>query len=409
MGNNNYLERCTSIAIFGGTFDPFHNGHLAIAEAVLYQFKPERVMIVPTGNPPHKPDGAIASGEDRYQMISRSVGDTPELDVTRLEIDRPGVSYTIDTIYATRNACAPGCKIYFILGQDALLAVESWKNAAELLKSCEFITIPRPGYEPTKLHTRIQELEEKYSAVIHILSTPLLHISSTDIRQFLAEERPVGALMPKPAIDYARVHGLYGMVKPDLSDKHYEWAKKQLEARLTPKRFKHTMGVVIEAEKLALHYGACPNKARWAALLHDCVKECGADKKRFLCKAWNVEIDSLIESHIDLAHGLLGAESARRHFYVTDEEILQGIRFHIAGHKDIALLDKIINLADFIEPYREDYPPLKKMRQLAYISINEALHYGLSESRAIDCARGKELHHWSADTIEVLEREINGE
>jgi len=406
MGNNDYLERCTSIAVFGGTFDPFHNGHLAIAESVLHQFKPERVMLVPTGTPPHKPSGAVASGEDRYQMVLRAVGDTPGLDATRMEIERTGTSYTIDTINAIRNACAPGCKIYFILGQDSLLQVESWKNAAELLTACEFITIPRPGYAPELLQTRVKELNEKYGAVIHILDSPLLYLSSSNIRQFLAEERPVNALMPQAAIEYARQRGLYGLVTPDLSDKHFEWAKARVEKRLTPRRFKHTLGVVMEAEKLARHYGANPNKARWAGLLHDCVKECGAEKKRFLCHEWNVQIDPLVESHIDLAHGLLGAESAQRHFFVKDEEILQAIRFHIAGHKDVTLLDKIICLADFIEPYREDYPPLQRMRELAYVNINEALHYGLTEARAIDGARGKELHHWSLDTIEVLEREM---
>jgi len=406
MGNSDYLERCTSLAILGGTFDPIHNGHLAIGEAVLHQFKPERVLFVPAGNPPHKPNKPITPAEHRYQMILRSVGNIPGLDTNRLELDRAGTSYTIDTIKSFKKICPPNCIIYFVLGQDALQAILTWKDATDLLKLCQFITIPRPGYNPELLQAQVSELERSYGATIHVLTAPLLEVSSTFIRKSITNGKPVSALMPHEAENYARKHGLYHSIIPDLSERHFEWAKSCIKNRLTPKRYKHSMGVVLEAEKLAFHYGADINKARWAGLLHDCTKEYGADKKRILCEQWDIDIDEIVESHIDLAHGLLGAESAKRHFYITDKEILQAIRFHILGHKDITLLDKIIVLADFIEPYREDYHPLKEMRNLAYVDINKALVLGLKVMRDIDATRGKKLHYWSEDAIKTLKGQI---
>ena len=397
-----YLERCTCIAVMGGTFDPIHNGHLAIAEAVLQQFKPQQVLFVPAGSPPHKPGKPITDSEHRYQMILQTISKTPGLDVSRLEINRTGASYTIDTIRELKDICPKDSIIYFIIGQDALQEILNWKDADKLLTLCEFIAVPRPGYDIEVLRTKTRMLKSKYGAKIHFLESQLLDVSSTYVRMCLENSWPVSALIPKEAEDYICTHRLYQSIEYDLSAEHFKWAQTRLKYLLSPKRFKHSQGVVIEAERLAAHYGADIEKARWAALLHDCAKEYSADKKRTLCTQWGIKIDKVVAGHIDLAHGLLGAESAKRDYYVTDKEILQAIRFHILGHKDMTLLDKIIVLADFIEPYREDYYPLKEMRNLAYSDINKALALGLAAMRDIDTARGKTLHHWSKDAIEVL-------
>jgi nicotinate-nucleotide adenylyltransferase len=403
MGSaKDYLERCTKIAILGGTFDPIHNGHLAIAEAVFQQFKPQKVLFIPTGDPPHKPDKPITAAAHRFQMVLQSICQTPAFDISRIELDRKGKSYTIDTIKALKETLANDCEVYFVVGQDALQNMDTWKHIDKLTKMCQFIAVPRPGHDQQQFHTHIAYMEKKYGATIHKLESHQLDISSTNIRKSLSREAPVSTLIPWEAEDYIRKNGLYGCVMPDLGDAHFNWAKACLGYRLTPKRFEHTLGVVIEAEKLAKHYGADANKARWAALLHDCAKEYGTDKKRMLCTQWNIPIDPLVATHIDLAHGLIGAECARRQFYVTDTDILQAIRFHISGHKGMTLLDKIIVLADFIEPFREDYHPLADMRALAYVDINKALTLGLTVMSGIDAARGKEIHHWSQDAIKAL-------
>ena len=402
---NDYLERCTSIAVMGGTFDPIHNGHLAIAEAVLHQFKPQRVLFVPAGDPYHKTSKKVTDAEHRYQMILQTIGKIPGLDVTRMEIDRKGASYTVDTIRELKAICSKDCKIYFVIGQDALSAILSWKDASDLLTLCEFIAVPRPGYDVEPLHRQIRYLQSKYGARTYLLKCAPLDVSSTYIRVCVGKGQPVSALMPHEAEIYTRNNGLYQNIAYDLSDQHFEWAQSRLEKYLSPNRFLHSMGVMLEAGRLAERYGVDVKKARWAALLHDCAKEYGDDKKRTLCKQWGIKIDKVVAQNIYLAHGLLAAESAKRDYHVTDKEILQAIRFHILGHKGITLLDKIIIVADFIEPYREDYYPLYEMRDLAYVNINKALSIGLSAMRKADAARGKTLHHWSKDTLEVLRQQ----
>jgi len=403
---NDYLERCTKIAILGGTFDPIHNGHISIAENVLEKFNPQKVLFIPTGQPPHKATKPITPALHRYSMILEAICHNPGLDVSRIEIDKTDTSYTIDTLHQIKKLCAPGCIIYFVLGQDSLESILTWKNPKELLKMCEFITVLRPGYDAAKLKSHIKMLEKKYGAKIHALTSPRLEISGTYVRKSFAQDKPVCALIPKSVENYIRVNGLYNTPTLNLSEAHFDWAKDKLKRHLTPKRFKHSLGVVIEAEKLANHYGADINKARWAALLHDTTKEYGADKKRILCKKWGIEIDPIIKAHIDLAHGLLGAKAAEEDYFVTDPEILQAIKFHILGHKNMTLLDKIILLADFIEPFRDDYYPLKEMREHAYSNINKALEIGLTAMRDIDAKRGKALHHWSEDALETLRSEL---
>lgn len=401
-----FLDRCTALAVMGGTFDPIHNGHLAIAEGVLQQFDVQKVLLVPAGAPPHKPDKPITPGEHRYQMVIQSICHIPGLEVTTMELEREGKSFTIDTMEKIKSICPKGSKIYFVIGQDALANILHWKEAEALLKLCEFIAVQRPGHDTAAFQAQIQHLTKNYGAVIHILKTPPLDISSTKLRQDLGQGMASPTFMPQAAIDYAQTHGLYCEIPYDLSQKHFEWVKAQLKKRLSPYRYQHTLGVAQEAEKLAQHYGADPNKARWIGLLHDCAKEYSATKKQALCEKWNIPLDPIIAGHIDLSHGLLGAKCAAENYFVQDPEILQGIRYHISGHGQMTLLDKIAVLADAIEPYREDYPPLKKMRELAYVDINKALAYGLRVLYDIDVAKGKIMHPWALDALNQLERGI---
>ncbi|MDR0272131.1 MAG: nicotinate-nucleotide adenylyltransferase [Clostridiales bacterium] len=345
---HDFLERCDKLAVMGGTFDPIHYGHLAVAEVVMHKFLPRRVLFIPGGQPPHKPDLTVSDGEHRYRMTMSAVCETPGFDVSRMEIDRNGPSYTVETISALREICPPNAEIFFIIGADALMEILSWESAEKLLTLCQFIAVHRPGYEIEE--TYVENLRKNYGAVIHVLEGPRLEISGTEIRKNFAEGKPVGGLMPAVAENYARTHGLFSTQGTELSPARFEKVKSQLELRLSPRRFKHTLGTIIEAEKLARHYGADVNKAKWAALLHDCAKEFSADKKHTLCKLWCVPTDEIMLSHIDITHSLLGAESAKRQYFVTDEEILQAISRHTMGHAGMSLLDKIIMLAYFIEP-----------------------------------------------------------
>ncbi|MCL2364041.1 MAG: nicotinate-nucleotide adenylyltransferase [Defluviitaleaceae bacterium] len=366
-----YLTHCQSLAVMGGTFDPIHYGHITVAEAVLASFAPQRVLFMPCGQPPHKNNADISAAEHRYQMTLLATCDHPFFDVSRMEIDREGASYTIDTARKLKSSCAPDAKLYFIIGADALAQLLTWKNAEELLETVHFIAVPRPGYTKKDMNATIAAINKRCNERIFLLDMKKIDISSTKVRRHFAQGKSVRTLVPRPVEDYAHAHNLY---RGSFS---FDAVKTSLQKRLSTKRFVHTLGVIKEAEQLARFYGADVEKARWAALLHDCAKEYSTDKKRALCAKWGIDLNSTHFAQVDLTHGPMGAESAKRDFYVTDPEILQAIRYHSTGHGHMTLLDKIVMLADFIEPYRDDYPPLAQMRKHAYTHMDKALLVGI--------------------------------
>jgi nicotinate-nucleotide adenylyltransferase len=399
----NYLERCDKLAVMGGTFDPIHYGHLAVAEAVMHEIKPRCILFMPGGQPPHKNSKPVTSAEHRYNMALSAICEYPCFDISRMEIDGEGFSYTVDTIKTLRDICPSDAEIYFILGADALMEILTWEGAERLLKLCKFVAVHRPGYEID--NACAENLRTNYGAEIHMLEGPNLNISGTEIRKRFSAGQPVGGLIPRIAEDYARINGLYGLPEPALTPERFEAVKTIIKNRLSPRRFNHTLGTVTESEKLAAHYGADVNKARWAALLHDCAKEYSADKKRRLCKLWGIELDSILSADIDIAHSMLGAESALRDFQVNDPEILQAISRHTIGQSKMSLLDKIIMLADYIEPYRDkSYPPLAAMRETAYKDIDKALLIGMKDTNEDLKKRGKPVHPWSDDVMKELKQ-----
>jgi len=403
-----YLDRCKSIAVLGGTFDPIHNGHLAIAQAVHEEIKPQRVLFVPCGQPGHKQSQRVSHAKHRYHMTALAMCEHPAFDITQIELNRPGISYTIDTARALAAHCPEGAEISFIIGTDALEGILKWKDADELLKTCSFIVVPRPGHDSDKAKLLIDSLAQSHGTTFKWVDAPQLDISSTEVRRRFDIGQPVDGLIPKWVEDYALCHGLYrtpfNIWAPAVREARFEEAKDKLRVRLSTSRFTHTIGVIEEAERLATHYEVNVEKARWAALLHDAAKEYSSHKKRALCKLWRIELDEVLAVNIDLTHGLLGAESARRDFMIDDEAILQAIRYHTTGHKNMTLLDKIIMLADYTEPYRANWGPIKEMRELSLTNINQALILG-TKATIQEAKDNKEpIHEWSYHALKQLKK-----
>ena len=193
------------IGIMGGTFDPIHNGHLVTAECASYQYDLDKVVFVPSGNPPHKTDKRITNAQDRYSMALLATMSNPKFRVSRIEIDRAGLSYTIDTVMEFKKIY-PGAKIYFITGADAILEIFTWKSPEILLKEVEFIAASRPGYCLSQLG---KEIYDEYRDSINLLEIPGLAISSTNIRTRVKNERPIKYQLPEEVEAYISKHGLY--------------------------------------------------------------------------------------------------------------------------------------------------------------------------------------------------------
>ncbi|WP_018247823.1 nicotinate-nucleotide adenylyltransferase [Orenia marismortui] len=193
------------IGIMGGTFDPIHNGHLLTAECAAYQYDLDEVIFVPSANPPHKVEKNITDAEDRYVMALLATMSNPKFRVSRMEMERKGLSYTIDTVREFKKLYSTA-KIYFITGSDAILEIFTWKEPEELLKQAEFIAATRPGYCLSQLG---QKLYDDYRDAIHPLEIPGLAISSTDIRQRIIEGRPIKYQLPETVEMYIKKHNLY--------------------------------------------------------------------------------------------------------------------------------------------------------------------------------------------------------
>ena len=196
-----------ALGILGGTFDPIHYGHLVAAEEARHAFGLGSVLFIPCGQPYHKPKAPIASAEDRYEMTRVAIASNPFFDVSRIEIDRPGPSYTIDTVESLRHE-QPNCALRIILGTDAVEELTSWARPEGLLKECRLIVVSRPG---TSWAEARRALPAAYLEHVDWLEIPGLHISSTELRQRAAEGRPLRYLVPDAVDAYIRERGLYGV------------------------------------------------------------------------------------------------------------------------------------------------------------------------------------------------------
>jgi nicotinate-nucleotide adenylyltransferase len=207
LGNNR------KIGIMGGTFNPIHYGHLVTAEEALIQFHLERVIFIPTGEPPHKTTGKIASPEDRYLMTVMATASNREFYVSRIEIDKKGKSYTIDTLRELKKIYGKDSELFFITGADAILEILTWKDTEEIITLCKFIAATRPGYNISKMEDLkkrlFNEKVEMAEQCLFIMEIPALAISSTDIRNRIKSNRPIKYLLPESVSSYLLKNDLY--------------------------------------------------------------------------------------------------------------------------------------------------------------------------------------------------------
>jgi nicotinate-nucleotide adenylyltransferase len=192
------------LGVMGGTFDPIHYGHLVTAEEALVQFALDSVVFVPTGRPWMKQDRVVSPAEDRYLMTVIATASNPRFHVSRIEIDRDGPTYTVDTL-RTLAERYPDAELYFVTGADAMLEILEWKDPGEVLSSAHFIAATRPGYDLARFES--MELARKTS--VSRMSIPALAISSTDIRDRVLDGRPIRYLVPEGVKSYIEKAELY--------------------------------------------------------------------------------------------------------------------------------------------------------------------------------------------------------
>jgi nicotinate-nucleotide adenylyltransferase len=192
------------IGVMGGTFDPIHHGHLVAAEEARWQFELDRVVFVPTGRPWQKPVG-VSPAEDRHRMTVIATAPNPAFTVSRVEIDHPGPTYTVDTLRRLRAGLAEGTRLFFITGADAVLRILTWKDPDQVLAQAEFIAATRPDFDLDRLVGQVPGAAGR----VHRMEIPALAISSSDLRARVARGAPVRYLVPEGVAAYIEEHGLY--------------------------------------------------------------------------------------------------------------------------------------------------------------------------------------------------------
>ena len=195
-----------SLAVMGGTFDPIHYAHLLIAEEVRRRFQLPQILFMPSGTPPHKKAYEVTSAEARYIMALLATSDNPQFAVSRMELDRPGPSYTIDTIRQLKARIGAGAHVSWVTGAEAVLEILTWREADAVLDEAQIIAVPRPGCDLEQLD---ETLGASRASKVRIVDSPVTGISSTMIREHVRAGDSIRYLTPRPVIDYLEKHGLY--------------------------------------------------------------------------------------------------------------------------------------------------------------------------------------------------------
>ena len=359
------------IAIYGGTFNPPHRGHVESLQAVYEQAKPDRVLVIPASIPPHKERAAGSpDAEKRLELTRLAFKELPYAEVTDMELTRTGKSYTSDTV-AELLRKYPDAELMLAMGTDMFLSFETWHEYRYLIDNVTMLVFARREGEDEKIFKYGEYLESKYGAKINYIMHDPLPISSSEIRRLLP--RRLGREL-LPGVVFARIvkNGDYA-AKPD-----FPWLREQSYAYLSPKRIPHVQGCEWEAVRLAKRWGESEEDAAEAGILHDITKKLVLSEQLILSEKYGIINDTYETANVKLLHAKTGAALARDLFNISDR-VYSAIRWHTTGKPDMTLLEKIIYMADYIEPNR-DFPGVDKLRKLAYEDLDAAMALGLKMS-----------------------------
>ncbi len=360
-----------NIGLFGGSFDPIHEGHLSLVHAFADALSLDRVILMPTGMPPHKLKLSDTSDEDRLTMCRLAVRDDLLIDVSDYEIRQGGASFTVDTLNHLAQK-HPYDVLYLLMGADMFLTLLSWKNFEDIVDLAVLCTVPRDD-EPMEKLLAYAKTYETLGADCRVLDMPLRRISSTQIRQRAESGQSLDGLVPQAVAQYIAERGLYCRKAAVNRDDQY---KDILRSRLTPARYEHSLAVATEARRLAAKWGGDPDKAYTAGLLHDIMKNTKPELQLQILRDFDILLDNVEKASPKLWHAKCGAAFIERVLGVEDEDILTAVRYHTTGRAGMGALERVLFLADFTSADR-DYEDVAVMRRLVDEDPEEAMLYAL--------------------------------
>ncbi len=365
------------IGIYGGTFDPPHLGHMEAARASVAVLGLDKLIFMPAKQPPHKQlSDNSASPEQRLAMTALMADGLlmPRVaEVSDMELCREGKSYTSDTLRELKKRY-PQDELWLLMGTDMFLTLQNWHEAEQIMQMASIAAFARTESDSGEMmEIQGKYLSETYGARVTIVQLPeIREISSTQVRQ----QRSGEGLWP-PVWGYILRQGLYGIPNDmkTLSDADLRAVSYSM---IRAKRIAHVRGCEEEAVRLAQCWGANVEHARRAAILHDCTKYLNLEEQLAICETYQVELDDMERTAVKLLHSKTGAALAR-YVFGEPEEVCQAICWHTTGKANMTLLEKILYIADYMEPTR-DFDGVEKLRDLVYTDLNAAVLLGTEMS-----------------------------
>ena len=393
------------VGIFGGSFNPPHRGHLLAAREQKRLLNLDRVILIPAGIPPHKlladnsPDSSY-----RLAMTEALTCHDPELTVSDIELKREGASYTADTLAAI-SAAHPEDELFLLMGTDMFLSFHTWSRPRMI---CRYATICLAVREkPSKSDEReIEEQTERlirdYGARVERVENRFEEMSSTLIRRMLQFDCAESYLTPE-VLDIIKRNGLYG-TGDSLRNLPFDALCERSLALHKEKRRPHVVGCCETARALAKLWGADPDLAARAGILHDITKALDKPAHLALCKKYGTVLRGFEVENEKLLHSKSGAAVAGGVFGECPE-VVSAIYWHTTGKADMTLLEKIVYMADYMEPNRV-FEGVEVLRELAWTDLNRAMLFAFQLSVDILEQRGKAVDEHSLQALEFMKNQL---
>ncbi len=387
------------IGIFGGSFNPPHEGHILAAREFYDQLGLDRLLIIPAGDPPHKTLSANSPTDmQRLEMTRLAAMDLENAEVLDLEIKRQGRSYTADTVDLLRQSY-PDDELFLLMGTDMFYSFGSWYQPERITREATIAVAHRDADSPGRLKRCAAELEEKLGTRIAFVENQYLPHSSTSVRAMIAF-RCADAYLAPSVMEYICDHGLYYAGR-DLRSLPFDQLREISLSLHKSKRVDHVVGCSDTAAALAEHYGVPVEEARRAGILHDITKALNGSEQLQLCEKYAIILDNFEREHPKLLHAKTGAVIAREIFGEAPS-VCDAIKWHTTGRENMSMLEKVIYLADYMEPNR-NMDGIEELRRLTWTEPDAALAMGLEMTMTYVRSRGAKVDPHSAAALHFLQ------
>ncbi|MBR3816684.1 MAG: nicotinate (nicotinamide) nucleotide adenylyltransferase [Clostridia bacterium] len=376
------------IGIYGGSFNPPHKGHIRLAEAIFCDAQLDKILIIPAGTPPHKESPDLAEDSARLAMCAMAFGGE-KYEISDVEIKRGGKSYTVDTVAELRKTY-PEDEFFLIIGSDMLLSFDKWYRYEDILKEVTLCVATREDeISRESLFSFAHNVLGLADNELIVSEISAFECSSTDIRDKIKAGENTEELLSDGVRAFIAEKGLY-------TDRYTHW-RKLLRLRLLEKRYIHSLNVADSARHLAKLYGADEEKAYFAGLVHDIMKNADEEEQLQIMKKGGIILSCTEKANKKLWHAMAGECYLRLEKGITDGEILNAVRYHTTGRAGMSLLEKVVYIADYISAER-DYDDVDVMRELSMNNgLDEAALYALKFSFRSLSKKEKLIH---TDSVE---------